>query len=322
MKYLVYMELKNGKPSGAALELISAAKKAGADAAAVLAEKGSDDAAAEAAKFASEVIILDDVVADPNGKPTEDYLTAALTKLVNDEGADGVLFSATPYGRNIAPRIASRINAGCVTDVIGLDVEDGKIVFTRPSYGGTVLEKQGVIGDKVVATIRSGSFDAPEEGAACEPVHKNAAVADADLKAKITEFIAEAGEVVNLEDADVIVSGGRGMGSEEGFKLVEELANELGGVVGASRPAIENGWIGRTHQVGQSGKIVSPKLYIACGISGAMQHISGMMDSGYIVAINKDEDAPIFQIADVGIVGDVKKILPLMIDAVKAHKAE
>jgi electron transfer flavoprotein alpha subunit len=322
MKYLVYVELKNGRPSGAALELVSAAKKAGADAAAVLAENGCEDAAAEAAKFASEVIILDGAALDPNGRPTEDYLTAALAKLASDEGADGVLLSATPFNRNIAPRIASRMGAGCITDVIGLSAEDGSLIFTRPSYGGTVLEKQSVIGGKVVATVRSGSFDAPEEGAAAQPVHKTIAVDDADLRAKITEFIAEAGEVVNLEDADVIVSGGRGMGSEEGFKLVEELANELGGVVGASRPAIENGWIGRTHQVGQSGKIVTPKLYIACGISGAMQHVSGMMDSGYIVAINKDEDAPIFQIADVGIVGDVHKILPLMIDAVKAHKAQ
>lgn len=322
MKYLVYVELKNGKPSGAALELLSAAKKAGADAAAVLAESGCEDAAAETAKFASEVIILDDVITDPNGRPTEDFLTAALAKLAADEGADGVLLSAAPFNRNIAPRIASRMGVGCVTDVIGLTVEGGTVVFTRPSYGGTVLEKQSAADNKVVATIRSGSFDAPEEGAACEPVHKSVAVDDADLKAKITEFIAEAGEVVNLEDADVIVAGGRGMGSEEGFKLVEDLANELGAVVGASRPAIESGWVGRTHQVGQSGKIVAPKLYIACGISGAMQHVSGMMDSGYIVAINKDEYAPIFQIADVGIVGDVHKILPLMIDAVKAHKAQ
>lgn len=322
MKILVYIDMKNGKPSGAALELLTAVKKAGADGVAVLAGEGCDDAAKETAAFASEVVVLDNIEKDPNGAPTEDYLTAALAKLADEEGASGVFLTASPFNRDVAPRIAARIGAGCVTDVTGIEAADGKIVCTRPAYGGTVLEKQSAEGGKLVATIRGGSFDAPEAGGACEPVHKTIDMTDGDLKAKVTDFIAEAGEVVNLEDADVIVSGGRGMGSEEGFKMVTELADLLGGVVGASRPAIENGWIGRTHQVGQSGKIVAPKLYIACGISGAMQHISGMMDSGYIVAINKDEEAPIFQIADVGIVGDVKEIIPLMISAIKERKAQ
>lgn len=321
MKVLTYIETKNGMPSGAALELLTAAKQAGADAAAVLAG-ASDDAAASAADYASEVFVLDGAVLDPNGTPTADYLTSALAQLTDETGADGVLFSATPFGRIAAARLAARLDGGCVTDVVALNTENGALTFTRPSYGGTILEQQTVVAKKVVATIRGGSFDAPESGANGTVTHKAIAVADADLKAKITDFIAEAGEVVNLEDADVIVSGGRGMGSEEGFQLVSDLAEALGGVVGATRPAIESGWIGRTHQVGQSGKIVAPKLYIACGISGAMQHASGMMDSGYIVAINKDEDAPIFQIADVGIVGDVHKIIPLMIEAIKARKAQ
>jgi len=127
-------------------------------------------------------------------------------------------------------------------------------------------------------------------------------------------------ETVNLEEADVIVSGGRGMGSKENFALVQELADVCGGVVGATRPAIEEEWIGRSHQVGQSGKIVAPKLYIACGISGATQHVSGMVGSGYIIAINKDEDAAIFDVADVGIVGDVMKVLPLLIEEIKKIK--
>ena len=138
---------------------------------------------------------------------------------------------------------------------------------------------------------------------------------------RITDRIKEVTEAVNLEEAEVIVAGGRGMGSKEGFEMVKELARVCGGVVGATRPAIEDEWIGRSHQVGQSGKIVAPKLYIACGISGATQHVSGMIGSGYIVAINKDEDAPIFDVADVGIVGDVHKILPLMIEAIQKAKA-
>ena len=146
-------------------------------------------------------------------------------------------------------------------------------------------------------------------------------VAAAEVRAVIRDTVKELSEMVNLEDAEVIVAGGRGMGSAENFALVKELAELLGGVVGASRPAIEEGWVPRNHQVGQSGKIVAPKLYIACGISGAMQHVSGMSGSGYIVAINKDEDAPIFDVADVGIVGNVMDILPLMIEEVKARKS-
>ena len=152
-------------------------------------------------------------------------------------------------------------------------------------------------------------------------VEEKEAPVDADaLKAKVVDAAKEIAEAVDLEGADVIVTGGRGMGDAENFKLVEELAALLGGVVGASRPAIEEGWASRAHQVGQSGKIVAPKLYIACGVSGAMQHVSGIMGSKYIVAINKDEAASIFDIADVGIVGDVKEILPLLIEEIKARK--
>ena len=141
-----------------------------------------------------------------------------------------------------------------------------------------------------------------------------------DVRTKVVETVKEIAESVNLEEAQVIVSGGRGMGSKDNFALVEQLAEVLGGVVGATRPAIEEGWVSRAHQVGQSGKIVAPKLYIACGISGATQHVSGMIGSGYIVAINKDEDASIFDVADVGIVGDVTKVLPVMIEEMKKRK--
>ncbi len=142
------------------------------------------------------------------------------------------------------------------------------------------------------------------------------------MRTKIRDTVQKISETVNLEDADVVVAGGRGMGSAENFKLVEKLASLLGGVVGATRPVIEDGWISRAHQVGQSGKIVSPSLYIACGISGATQHVTGMTSSRFIVAINKDEDAPIFEIANVGVVGDVMKVLPVMMEEIRKIKTE
>ena len=145
---------------------------------------------------------------------------------------------------------------------------------------------------------------------------------DEAVRSRVLETVQEISEAVNLEEAKVIVTGGRGMGSKENFALVEELAQLLGGVVGATRPAIEDGWVSRAHQVGQSGKIVAPALYIACGVSGATQHVSGMSGSGYVVAINKDEEAPIFDVADVGIVGDAVQVLPLMMEEIRRRRAE
>ena len=198
---------------------------------------------------------------------------------------------------------------------------DGKVIYTRPAYGGTILEHIEVEGTAVV-TVRNGSFSKPETASNAGVTEKKVEIPADVIKAKIIDTVKEISESVNLEEAEVIVSGGRGMGNAENFKLVEELARVLGGVVGATRPAIEDGWISRAHQVGQSGKIVAPKLYIACGISGATQHTSGMSGSNYIVAINKDEDAPIFEIANVSIVGNVTEILPVMIEEMKKVKAE
>ena len=168
------------------------------------------------------------------------------------------------------------------------------------------------MGAKLVAVVIGGKVE--------DIAKKAITVADDQIKLQIKETVKEIAESVNLEEAEVIVSGGRGMGSKENFALVDDLAKLLGGVVGATRPAIEDGWVSKIHQVGQSGKIVAPKLYIACGISGATQHVSGIMNSGYIVAINKDEDAPIFDVANVGIVGDVMKVLPVMIEEIKKIK--
>lgn len=292
MKALVYIETKDGSPIGASLELMTAANAIGAAADAV-------------------------TVAAKDGVPDEDLVVEAIAKKATDEGYELVLISATSLGKIVAPRIAARIGGGSVNDAISIAAEDGKVTAVRPVYGGTAQEKIQVTAPTAVISIRGGSYEAPAEAPA---VAELVVADDAALAAKIVEVIAEAGEAVNLADAKVIVSGGRGMGTEEDFQMCKELADILGGVVGATRPAIESGWINRTHQVGQSGTIVAPDLYIACGISGATQHISGMSSSKYIIAINKDEDAPIFAVADVGIVGDVKQILPLMIEEFKKRK--
>ena len=291
MKALVYIEKKDGSPIGTSLELMTAANALGADITAVSAD------------IPAECI-------------DEDIVTSAVVKEARDGDYDVVLFSATTLGKIVTPRVAARLQAGSVNDAISIAADGDGICVIRPVYGGTAQQKIGIAG-KAVLSVRGGSYPAPEAA----PEIKEIAAPDADeMRIKILEAIAEAGEAVNLEDANIIVSGGRGMGSEEEFALCGELADLLGGVVGATRPAIENGWINRTHQVGQSGKIVAPDLYIACGVSGATQHVSGMSGSKYIIAINKDEEAPIFDVADIGIVGDVKKILPLMIEEFKKRQ--
>lgn len=312
MKALVFIETCGEKVLGGSLELISTLKELNAEGTAVVA--GNREATDTVASFGIPVIFTDT-------NSDCDTLTKVLSEIIKEQKPDLVLLANTTLAKDLAPRISGRMNLGCVSDVIKIDINDGKTIYTRPAYGGTILENIEVEGTAIV-TVRNGSYTKPEPGLKKDVTVKSIEVPADTVKAKIIDVVKEISESVNLEEAKVIVSGGRGMGTAENFKLVEELANVLGGVVGASRPPIENGWISRAHQVGQSGKIVAPKLYIACGISGATQHTSGMLGSDYIVAINKDEDAPIFEIANVGIVGNVNEILPAMIQEMKKVKAK
>lgn len=312
MKALVFIETCGEKVLGGSLELISTLKELNAEGTAVVA--GNREAADTVASFGIPVIFTDT-------NSDCDTLTKVLSEIIKEQKPDLVLLANTTLAKDLAPRISGRMNLGCVSDVIKIDINDGKTIYTRPAYGGTILENIEVEGTAIV-TVRNGSYPKPEPGLKKDVTVKSIEVPADTVKAKIIDVVKEISESVNLEEAKVIVSGGRGMGTAENFKLVEELADVLGGVVGASRPPIENGWISRVHQVGQSGKIVAPKLYIACGISGATQHTSGMLGSDYIVAINKDEDAPIFEIANVGIVGNVNEILPAMIEEMKKVKAK
>jgi electron transfer flavoprotein alpha subunit len=312
MKALLFIETDGEKALGGSLELISAVKALDAEGTAVVA--GNRAIADTVADFGIPVIFIDTAT-------DCDTLTEVLVQAVKEENPDLFLLANTTLAKDLAPRIAGRMNLGCVSDVIELRETDGKVIYTRPAYGGTVLEHIEVDGQAVV-TVRNGSFSKPENTSKAVVTEKKVEMSSDVIKAKIVDTVKEISESVNLEEAEVIVSGGRGMGNEENFKLVQELARVLGGVVGATRPAIESGWISRAHQVGQSGKIVAPKLYIACGISGATQHTSGMSGAKYIVAINKDEDAPIFEVADLSLVGNVTEILPVMIEEMKKVKAQ
>lgn len=318
---MVYVETADKAPVNCALEVLGKAseiaKAKGEEVIAVLIGKDLE----EAGKVAIQAGADKAVIVENDNCQVEAHRTI-LSKLVEKYKPAVVMAGATQFAKDLMPIIAKRFETGCAVDVLNIKCEDGKLVLTCPVYGGTVLNDVVIKEAPVVMSVRSGSFAkniVPEKTG--EIIKEDVSVPEDSILTKIIDIVKEIGEQVNLEEAEVIVSGGRGMGTKENFELVKQLADVCGGVVGATRPAIEDEWIPRSHQVGQSGKIVSPKLYIACGISGATQHLSGMIGSEYIVAINKDEDAPIFDVADVGIVGDAVKVIPLLIEEIKKIKS-
>ncbi|HEX8253430.1 MAG TPA: electron transfer flavoprotein subunit alpha/FixB family protein, partial [Thermoanaerobaculia bacterium] len=258
-------------------------------------------------------------VAELGHYSTEPY-TAALAQAVSESQPSIVLFAGTADGRDLAPRLAARLNVGVASDVDRLEWNDGKLRARRPVYSGKAFATVDVTGTPAIATTRPNAFP-PEEaggGAAAEVV---TITASADNRVKVIETKEpEAGEV-SLAEADIIVSGGRGLKEATNFSYIRDLAHAIGGAVGASRAVVDAGWIDHQHQVGQTGRVVSPNLYIAAGVSGAIQHLAGMSSSKHIVAINKDPEAPIFRIADLGIVGDLFQILPVLTEEVKKAKA-
>lgn len=320
---VVYIETAEKSPVKVGLEMLSPAKKIaeekGGKVIAVMIGNGIREAAQKAAvSGADEVLLVEDCQYEMFHL---DRYVNVLEAVVKEENPFVVFVGGTQDGKELAPKLAARLDTGCISDVMDIKFQDGNVVYTCPLYGGTVL--QDTVLEKCVpqiAVLRSGSFKKSEDGTDGKIIDKEVPVSDKKIQLEIKDIVKEISETVNLEDAEVIVSGGRGMGSKEQFSMVKELADLLGGVVGATRPAIEDGWISRVHQVGQSGKIVAPKLYIACGISGATQHVSGIMNSDYIVAINKDEDAPIFEVANIGIVGNAANVLPVIIEEIRKRK--
>ena len=258
------------------------------------------------------------------------YTTDGYTKVICDlanERKPGILFiGATFIGRDLGPRVAARLSTGLTADctVLDVEVEKGDLLATRPAFGGNLMATIACPDHRPqMATVRPGVFSKLQDTDREFKVEVVDIVLEAkDIRTNIIEVVKEAKEIVDISEANFIVAGGRGVGSKENFKMLEELAEALGGTVAGSRAAIENGWLERDYQVGQTGKTVRPNIYIACGISGAIQHVAGMQDSDLIIAINKDENAPIMATADYAIVGDLFKVIPEMTAQVKALKEE
>ena len=252
----------------------------------------------------------------------EDYLTLQFVELIREYKPEVVMAGATALGRSFIPRIASILNTGLTADCTGLDIDTEKrlLLQTRPTFGGNIMATIICPARRPqMATVRPRVFkkSQPDEGRQGEIINVDFKPEKYQTKTKLLEFIDEVTETIKLEDADIIVSGGRGLGKPENFKLVSELAEVLGAALGASRATVDEGWIPYSHQVGQTGKTVCPKLYIACGISGAIQHLAGMQTSDIIVAINDDPNAPIFEVATYGIVGDLFEVVPMLINKLK-----
>ncbi len=316
----VYIETADdGSAKKVGIELMNPgrrlADKQGGDLVAVIIGDKTDQAVVMAnAAGADKIFVV-------NGEEYETYstdaYTAAMTYLITKYGPTSLFIGATPQGRDLGPRLSCRLKTGLTADCTALDIDEasGNIAWTRPAFGGNLMATILCPDHRPqIGTIRPGVFKKPEQVTGkAEIIVEEYHVPDQDIRTKLLEVIREAAsEIVNLEEAEIIVSGGRGVGGPEGFEPVKKLADALGATVGASRAAVDSGWIAHSHQVGQTGKTVSPKLYIACGISGAIQHLAGMGGSDIIVAINKDSDAPIFKAADFGIVGDLFEILPLL----------
>jgi electron transfer flavoprotein alpha subunit len=313
---LLVTEHSNGKLSKSTLEMATAARGLGREGPITLLVLGSGIApvAEQAAHFADQVLVAD----KPELSQYDAEVWAAAVAQIATEGeAHTVLIGGSRSGREYSPRVAVKLDAPLIEDAITLASRDGSLVAAHYTFLSRVTETVEAQGPVVVVTIKPGSFS-PAQPTAGPGDQYDAELDLPQPRLRVTAKTAEKTERVSLSDADLVVSGGRGVESPEGFKqLVEALADQLGAAVGATRAIVDAGWRPYSEQVGQTGKTVQPKAYIAVGISGAVQHLSGMNKSKFIVAINKDENAPIFKIADYGIVGDVRAVIPAMISELR-----
>jgi electron transfer flavoprotein alpha subunit len=320
MATLVYVEDHEGQLSNVSLGVLSKAAQLGDDVSAVLCGPGVKELAGETGRFgAARAYVADDPALEhPLPQPRVDVLA----KLARERSFDTVLFGSSVLTADIAAGLAVRLDTGLNWDLVDLERRDGKLVGKRPALQDSVYVEVGWKGDPKIALVRAGSFDpvADAGGKDAEVEELAVEVEDWSRKAVMLERAHAESEGPSIEDADVIVAGGRGLGDPKNFKLLEELAQALGGAVAATRAVVDAGWYPYATQVGQTGRTVAPKLYVACGISGAIQHKVGMQSSGTIVAINKDPNAPIFEYSDLGVVGDLHEIVPKLTQLVKERK--
>lgn len=323
----VFAEQRDGKLQKVALELLGKgkdlSKKLDVELTAVLLGHNVDDIAQQLIEYGADKVLY------VNNPLLKNYTTDGYTKVIHDLiqeiKPEILLVGATYIGRDLAPRISSRLSTGLTADCTGLDIDEAtrNLLMTRPAFGGNLMATIACENNRPqMSTVRPGVFEKLEKNSSRKGNIENINIdlKESDIKVKIKEVIKLAKKIEDISEAKILVSGGRGLGGPDGFEKLKELADLIGGAVSGSRAVVDSGWIDKAYQVGQTGKTVRPNLYIACGISGAIQHLAGMQDSDYIVAINKDESAPIMKVADLSIVGDYKKILPSMIDEIKQMK--
>ncbi len=319
MSVLVFLEHHGSELQKGSLGVLGKAASLGGEVGAVLVGSGVASLAAAAGAHGAGAVHLaeDDAFEPPLPQPRVDVLA----KVVQDGGYDTVLFANSVLAADVAAGLAARLDAGLNWDLVDVELRDGALVGKRPALQDTVLVDVGWRSTPRLALFRAGSFDVTP-GSGGEPqVHEVSVELEAHSgAARIVGQEQEEASGPSIEDADVIVAGGRGLGAPESFTLAEELARALGGAVGATRAVVDAGWYPYAAQIGQTGKVVSPKLYVALGISGAIQHKVGMQSSSVIVAINKDPNAPIFEFSDLGVVGDVHEIVPKLTELVNARK--
>lgn len=318
-KILVFAEMAGGTVAGGAFELLAKARELG-DAEALALGPGAAAAAPALGKHGAKVVYVneDDAFDRYLAEPATDAAAAA----IEQAKPDLVLFSFTADSREVAGRLAARLGTGLISNALDIRADGGGFVARVPYFGGAKTADYKANSAPAVVLLRPKSVEASEVGGTAEVKQLAVDIPQTSKRARILERKVEASEAVKLEDAGIVVSGGRGLGQPENFKLVEDLAGALGGAAGASRAIVDAGWVPYSMQVGQTGKTVRPGVYVAVGISGAMQHTVGMKASKVIIAINKDAEAPIMKMADLGVVGDALKILPKLTEAIRAKRGK
>ena len=319
----VFAEQREGKLQKVSLELLGEGKRLanelGVKLTAILLGNNVEGLASILGEHGADEVLV------AESPELEHYTTDGYTKVICDlanERKPGIIFiGATFIGRDLGPRVAARLSTGLTADCTSLAVEvsDGALLATRPAFGGNLMATIACPDHRPqMATVRPGVFTkSTEKNTEFVVENVKVQIEPSDIRTQVLEIVKANKEIIDIGEAKVIVSGGRGVGSEENFELLRQLAHAVGGVVAGSRAGVEKGWIDAAYQVGQTGKTVKPTIYVACGISGAIQHVAGMQDSDMIIAINKDETAPIMKVADYGIVGDLNKVIPEMITQLK-----